>query len=152
MDLITLGNFHRNPLLLRGLRLKIEDHPGWTIRHTVVNLERSDDRPVTMLLLDRQITPDLSTRYTRMVRRLETPQAVQECGRIEFNFDPATQILLIHAISIFREGKLTNHADLDQINLIQPERDLEQGIYSGSMTALLFASLFKSSSFRTNDT
>jgi hypothetical protein len=131
------SEFHRNPQKLRGLRLKIEESPPWVSRRKVKNLARVDGYPVTMLLLDRQIAPEESTRYTRYVRRLETPQAVQEAGRIEFDFDPARQILLIHAISIFRDGELTNHASLDEIDVIQRERDLDQGIYSGSMTALV---------------
>ena len=90
-----------------------------------------------MLLLDRQIAPDQSTRYTRYVRRLETPQAVQEAGRIEFDFDPATQLLLIHAISIFRNGELTNFTKLDQVDVIQKERGLNKSIYAGSVTALI---------------
>lgn len=76
-------------------------------------------------------------RYTRVVRRLETPQAVQDAGRIELDFDPATQKLLIHSISIFRDGELTNHAKLEDVDIIQRERDLEAGIYAGSITALV---------------
>ena len=128
---------HRNPLAMRGSRLRVEDAPAWSVRRTVKNLKRVDGYPVTMLLLDRQIAPDQSSRYTRSVRRLETPQAVQDAGRIEFDFDPSTQLLLIHAISIFRDGELTNYAELDQIDVIQRERDLEKGIYTGSITALI---------------
>ena len=130
-------DFHRNPLALRGSRLKVEEPPAWTIRRKVKNLERVDGYPITMLLLDRQIAPDRSARYTRYVRRLETAQAVQEAGRIEFDFDPSTQLLLIHAISIFRDGELTNYAKLDQVEVIQRERDLDKGIYAGSITALI---------------
>jgi hypothetical protein len=137
MEGLDPAEIHRNPLALRGLRLKIEATPPWISRRKVKNLAREDGYPVTMLLLDRQIAPDQPSRYTRYVRRLETPQAVQEAGRIEFDFDPATQILLIHAISIFRDGELTNHAKLDEIDVIQRERDLDQGIYSGSITALI---------------
>lgn len=137
MDLAESKDLHRNPLALRGSRLKIEDSPEWVVRRKVKNLERVDGYPITMLLLDRQIAPEKSARYTRVVRRLETPQAVQEAGRIEYDFDPATQILLIHAISIFRDGELTNYADLDQVDVIQRERDLDKGIYAGSITALI---------------
>ncbi|MFT6862554.1 MAG: transglutaminase-like putative cysteine protease [Akkermansiaceae bacterium] len=137
MEGIAPEELHRNPLALRGTRLKVAASPPWTIRRKVKNLQRVDGYPVTMLLLDRQFAPDESARYTRYVRRLETPQAVQEAGRIEFDFDPATQLLLIHAISIFREGELTNYAELDQIEVIQRERDLDKGIYAGNITALV---------------
>lgn len=137
METYAPAEIHRNPLALRGLRLKLEEPPPWVTRRKVKNLARVDGYPVTMLLLDRQIAPEQSTRYTRYVRRLETPQAVQEAGKVEFDFDPATQILLIHAISIFRDGELTNLAKLEEIDIIQRERDLEMGIYTGSITAII---------------
>lgn len=137
MDVMDPTDLHRDPLALRGSRLFVEDPPEWIIRRKVKNLARVDGYPVTMLLLDRQIAPDNLSRYTRYVRRLETPQAVQDAGKIEFDFDPATQKLLIHAISIFRDGELTNYAELDQIDVIQRERDLDSGIYAGSITALI---------------
>lgn len=122
---------------MRGTRLVVGPAPEWVIRRTVRSTQRMDSQPVTVLLIDRQINPDLMSRYTRHVRRLETPQSVQEAGRIELNFDPASQKLSIHAISIFREGHLTNMADLDEIKIIQRERELERGIYDGSITALI---------------
>jgi len=128
---------HRNPMTVRGLRLKIEATPPWVIRRKVKSFTKVEGYPVTMLLHDRQIAPDQSTRYTRYVRRLETPQAVQEAERIEFDFDPATQILLIHGISIFRDGELTDHAKLDEIEVIRRAGDPDQEIYSGSITALV---------------
>ncbi|MGJ8697944.1 MAG: DUF3857 domain-containing transglutaminase family protein [Verrucomicrobiaceae bacterium] len=131
------NDLHRNPDALRGTRLKVEPAPDWVVRRKVKNIGRIDGFPVTMLLLDRQINPDSLVRYTRYVRRLETPQAVQDAGRIEMDFDPATQTLLVHAISIFRNGELTNYANLEDINIIQRERDLEKGIYAGSITALI---------------
>lgn len=128
---------HRDPAKLRGTRLRVEEAPEWVVRHKIVNAPRADHEPVTLLLLDRQIHADRMMRYTRVVRRIETPQAVQEAGRIELDFDPATQQLLIHSISIFRDGELTNHAKLEDVEIIQRERDLEAGIYAGAITALV---------------
>lgn len=131
------NELHRDPAALKGSRLCIEEPPEWVVRHKVKNAPRMEDHPVTLLLLDRQVYPDGMARYTRYVRRLETAQAVQDAGRIELDFDPATQKLLIHAISIFRDGELTNLAKLEDVEMIQRERDLESGIYAGSITALL---------------
>ncbi len=130
-------DWHKDPNSLRGTRLVIEPTPEWIIRRKVKGAQRVDGQPVTILLADRQINPDLMARYTRFVRRLETPQSVQEAGRIEISFDPASQKLFIHAISIFRDGKLTNFADLQEIKIIQRERELERGIYDGNITALI---------------
>ena len=131
------NDWHRDPNSLRGTRLRVEPSPDWVVRRKVRDSGRKDGLPVTMLLLDRQIYPDGMSRYTRYVRRLETPQSVQDAGKIELSFDPATQVQLIHAISIFRAGELKNHANLDEVKLIQREPDLDKGVYDGSITALL---------------
>ena len=131
------NDLHRDPNLLRGNKVHVTDAPDWVSKRKVKNSQRIDGYPVTLLLFDRQILPEKFTRYTRYVRRLETPQAVQDAGKVELDFDPSTQSLLIHAVSIFREGKLTNLAKLEDVELIQQERDLQRGIYSGQITALI---------------
>ena len=111
-------DWQRNPNSLRGSRLLVEPPPEWVVRRKVRGAQRLDSQPVTTLLVDRQINADLLARYTRHVRRLETPQAVQEAGRIELEFDPATQKLSLHAIFIFRDGMLTLLATLDELKII----------------------------------
>ncbi len=128
---------HRNPMKIKGLRLKLEAPPAWIIRRKVKGFAKAKGHPVTMLLHDRQIAPEQSTYYTRYVRRPETPQATHEAERIEFDFDPATQVLLIHGISIFRDGELTNRAKFEEIEVIRRKADPDQGIYSGRITALV---------------
>ena len=128
---------HRNPMKIKGLRLKIEAPPAWIIRRKVKGFAKAKGHPVTMLLHDRQIAPEQSTYYTRYVRRPETPQATHEAERIEFDFDPATQVLLIHGISIFRDGELTNRAKFEEVEVIRRKADPDQGIYSGRITALV---------------
>ena len=137
MDHLARVDWHTDPNSLRGTRLLVEPPPEWVVRRKVSGGPRIDAAPVTVLLVDRQINPDLMSRYTRYARRLETPQSVQEAGRIEIDFDPATQKLSIHAISIFRDGKLDNYAELDEIKIIQRERELDKGIYDGNITALI---------------
>ena len=128
---------HRNPMKIKGLRLKLEAPPAWIIRRKVKGFAKAKGHPVTMLLHDRQIAPEQSTWYTRYVRRPETPQATHEAERIEFDFDPATQVLLIHGISIFRDGELTNRAKFEEVEVIRRKADPDQGIYSGRITALV---------------
>lgn len=131
------NDWHRYLNSLRGTRVLVEDSPAWVTRRKVTATERVPGEPVTVLLIDRQIHADRMVRYTRHVRRLETPQSVQDAGRIELGFDPATQKILIHAISIFRNGELKNLADLEEVKLIQRERELDKGIYDGTITALI---------------
>lgn len=102
-----------------------------------MNIERRPGEPVSVLLIDRQIHAPSNSRYTRIVRRLETHQAVQDLGTVELDFDPATQQLLVHGVSIFRAGALHNHAVESAFELFQREAGLERDIISGAVTSLL---------------
>lgn len=102
-----------------------------------MNVERRPGEPVSVLLMDRQIHAPSNSRYTRIVRRLETHQAVQDLGTVEIAFDPATQQLLIHGVSLFRAGTLHNHAVEGAFELFQREAGLERDIINGSITSLL---------------
>lgn len=121
----------------RGNRFRVESTPPWVTRRKVMGMDRLPGEPVTVLLLDRQLHAPTSTRYTRIVRRIETHQAVQDLGSIELGFDPATQHLVVHGISIFRAGALINHAAESAFELLQREAGLEQDILNGALTALM---------------
>jgi len=136
-DELRSHGIHREVERFRGDRFRVEPKPLWTARRKVMNIERQPGEPISVLLIDRQIHAPSNSRYTRIVRRLETHQAVQDLGSIELGFDPATQILLVHGISIFREGNLHNHATEEAFELFQRESRLESDIITGALTALL---------------
>jgi hypothetical protein len=121
----------------RGDRFRVESSPAWVSRRKVMNIERRPGEPVSVLLMDRQIHAPTNSRYTRIVRRLETHQAVQDLGTVEIGFDPETQRLLMHGVSIFRAGVLQNHAVESAFELFQREAGLESDIISGAVTCLL---------------
>jgi hypothetical protein len=121
----------------RGERFRVEPSPAWVSKRKVMNIERLPGEPVSVLLMDRQIHAPSNTRYTRIVRRLETHQALQDLGTVEIGFDPATQQLLMHGVSIFRSGVLHNHAVEGSFELFQREAGLENDILSGAVTSLL---------------
>lgn len=122
---------------LKGKRIQVEAVPAWAVRSKVRDFPRQNAAPVTCLLSERYIHVPCKTSYSRQVSRLETPQAVQQLSRVEIPFDPRTHRLVIHAITIFRNGVLTNHANLDDVELMRREQRLEAGIVTGELTALL---------------
>lgn len=122
---------------LKGTRIQVAPAPEWVERSKVRSAARRDAAPVTCLLSERQVHVPTKASYSRHVSRLETPQAVQQLSRVEIPFDPEMQVLVIHAVSIFREGKLTNHARLGDIELIRREQRLDAGILNGELSALL---------------
>jgi hypothetical protein len=118
-------------------KISVAPTPGWLERTKVRNFDRKNGAPVTTLLSERQIHAPSGTVYSRNVNRLESMQAVQQLSRVEIPFDPLTRSLVIHSISIFRGGVLTNHAELSRIELIRREQRLEAGIVNGELSALL---------------
>jgi hypothetical protein len=122
---------------LKGTRIQVAPAAEWVERSKVRSAARRDAASVTCLLSERRVHVPGKASYSRHVSRLETPQAVQQLSRVEIPFDPEVQVLVIHAISIFREGKLTNHARLEDIELIRREQRLDAGILNGELSALL---------------
>jgi hypothetical protein len=137
MDDFSGKGIRRDVERYRGDRFRVVPSPVWASRRKVMNIERMPGEPVSVLLMDRQIHAPSNSRYTRVVRRLETHQALQDLGTMEIGFDPATQQLLIHGISIFRAGSLQNHAVESAFELFQREAGLEIDILSGAVTSLL---------------
>jgi hypothetical protein len=134
---LSRNGIRRDVERYRGDRFRVEPSPAWVSRRTVKNIERRPGEPVSVLLMDRQIHAPSNTRYTRIVRRLETHQALQDLGTVEIGFDPATQQLLMHGVSIFRSGVLQNHAVESAFELFQREAGLESDIISGAVTSLM---------------
>ena len=121
----------------KGTRIQVAPAAEWVERSKVRSASRCDSAPVTCLLAERQVHVPSKASYSRRVTRLETAHAVQEMSRIEIPFDPEIQVLVIHSVSIFRDGKLTNHARLEDIELIRREQRLDAGILNGELSALL---------------
>ncbi len=117
--------------------IPVAEAPSWAARSTVRSFARQNGAPVTCLLTEHRIHVPSRTTYSRYVNRLESSQAVQQLSRVEIPFDPEVQSLVVHAISIFRNGQLTNHARTEDFEIIRREQKLESGIVNGQVSALL---------------
>src|SRR5437868_1749066 len=78
------------------------------------------------------------TEYFRRVRKVLSPTAVQNASEVSIDFDPSYQRLVLHEVVLVRGAKRVNQLDLAQVRVIEKERDADQDIYDGSLTALLF--------------
>jgi hypothetical protein len=76
--------------------------------------------------------------YFRRVRKVLSPTAVQNASEVSIDFDPSFQRLVLHEVVLVRGAARVNQLDLSQVRLIEKERDADQDIYDGSLTALLF--------------
>src|ERR1043165_2751446 len=78
------------------------------------------------------------TEYFRRVRKVLSPTAVQNASEVSIDFDPSYQRLVLHEVALVRGAKRVNQLDLANVRVIEKERDADQDIYDGSLTALLF--------------
>ena len=92
------------------------------------------------LLTDHQVrvTDRGVVEYFRRVRKVLSPTAVQNASEVSIDFDPSFQRLVLHEVVLVRGAARVNQLDLAGVRVIEKERDADQDIYDGSLTALLF--------------
>ena len=118
-------------------RVRIGPRPDWAaICNFDVNFKGRSGAPVTHLLINRQIHADRRQTLLHFARRLESMQAVQHESQWRLPFDPATQLITIHWIKIRRGAEEFDHANLQQIRILQREEGLDGQILDGWWTIL----------------
>ncbi|MFP5246396.1 MAG: DUF3857 domain-containing protein, partial [Thermoanaerobaculia bacterium] len=76
--------------------------------------------------------------YFRIVRKVLSPSGVQNASELSLDFDPSFERLVIHEVTIVRNGRRIDALEPDAIRVIDKEDDTESRIYDGERTALLF--------------
>jgi hypothetical protein len=92
------------------------------------------------LLSDVQVNglTDEAPTYTHRAWRVLGETGVQNGSTIRIAFDPSFEELIIHGVTVHRDGKRLQALDLDRVRLIQREERLDAQIYDGTVTALYF--------------
>jgi len=92
------------------------------------------------LLFDHQIhVGDATTdEYFRRVIQVLSTAGVQNASEIAVDFDPTGERLVLHHVRILRGGRDVSTFRPGDVSLIRPERESEERIYSGSLSALVF--------------
>jgi len=91
------------------------------------------------LLVDHQVrvgTP--VSDYHRFAWTALSTAGVQNASEIQVRFDPAYERLVIHHVRLLREGKDVFSFRPADVRVIQQERSLDEQIYSGELTAVIF--------------
>jgi len=117
--------------------------PNWAQRADAAEgrVPREDVRwGIYGILTDHQvrITDRGVVEYFRRVRKVLSPTAVQNASEVSIDFDPSFQRLVLHDVVLVRGAKRVNQLDVANVRVIEKERDADQDIYDGSLTALLF--------------
>jgi hypothetical protein len=140
MMLVLLG------ALATALRAQPVDYhmtplPDWIAAVTPGELDK-DQRALTangsqFLLSDVQVNlRDGQTRvYRRVVGQAVNANGVSELANLQFRFDPAYEVLELHAVNIIRDGRVMPRLDSATVHVLQREAELERQIFDGSKTA-----------------
>lgn len=92
-----------------------------------------------MLLVDRQeaIRDGAVQRFLHIAYRLLDEGAVKDHSQIEIVFDSSYQRLMLHAVTLVRDGRSIDQLKPDRIRVAQRESRLEYQIYDGSLSVVL---------------
>lgn len=114
----------------------IEETPSWVKAYAVPDVESDDDSPFSFPLVDYQDYVGDGEIYSYR----GTYQCINDESRIEdaslhlVELHQGSQRLLIHELSIIREGKKLDALDRENISAIQRERSLESHITDNRIT------------------
>ncbi len=112
--------------------------PDWVVSHPAPeSLPRKDGDHITQLLIDQQHNRSEQTVYSRSILRLESMDAVQHLSQWTLDFSPKTQTIILHDLSVMRNGERKQYALKDNIRLLNRERNLEAFIVDGVSTLLI---------------
>lgn len=103
---------------------------------------------VAVLLIDRQVrvdgprglapaNPQRVERYLHLVRQVTHTAGVEELSQVSLDFDPTYETLVLHRVTIHRNGRRLERLDAARIELLRREPRLEAQMYDGRQTALL---------------
>ncbi|HEX7843144.1 MAG TPA: DUF3857 domain-containing protein [Kofleriaceae bacterium] len=121
---------------------KIAPAPGWVAPAPAEATKRApgDASVVEYLLDDTQVrvSPTSTERFHHLTRRARTIRHVEDGSQLELEFNPAHERLVIHHAQVLRGGRAVFTLTARDVRIVQRERDLEQRIYDGTLTAVVF--------------
>ncbi|MES2101561.1 MAG: DUF3857 domain-containing protein [Pseudomonadota bacterium] len=89
----------------------------------------------THLLVD-----DTPVMLVNLAQQVNDASALGRVGQISMQFIPQYQKLVLHRVAILRGEQVIDHTATAQVRFLQREAGLEQGIYSGVITASMLLS------------
>lgn len=115
------------------------DRPNWVIDVAPAKTVAESGEPASYLLVDRQIriSDEPVHFYQHVVVRPETESGVDQVSELQLAFSPDYQKLVLHSLTVLREGKREQRLQPETIKLLQRETEIESKLYDGTVTALI---------------
>ncbi|HEX2608294.1 MAG TPA: DUF3857 and transglutaminase domain-containing protein [Flavisolibacter sp.] len=129
------------PITGSSQSVPIASEPSW-ISHPVIDYkatqldEEAEDGYVD-LDYERQVSLSETTTYYKIALKVLSDAGVQNSSEVSVNYDPDYEKLFFHTIRIIRDGQSINKLQANRFRIIQEEKDKDEHLYDGSLTALL---------------
>ena len=113
--------------------------PAWV--ETVAIPEASQGQPVVLRLADTQYLIDgAPVVYVRRALLVNDAASLSSAGQISIPFVPQYHKLKLHVVRVLRKGESLDRIASSTVRFLQRETGLEQGVYSGEVTASVLVS------------
>jgi len=100
------------------------------------NRASSDLPPVEYLLVDQQAKVIAGREYSfiRIAKRINTQAAIEDESHFEISFDPRSERITLHDLSVLRGGNHIKQLGLAKKTVLRREDNLENGLLDGVLT------------------
>ena len=125
-----------NMLETRQEIYSIEDTPSWVKEYAIPKVEQHTDSPFSFPLVDYQdcINDEEICSYRGTYQCVNDESRIEDASLHLVELHQGSQRLLIHELSIVRDGKKIDALDSENISAIQRERSLESHITDNRIT------------------
>ncbi len=124
-----------------GNKPSVAGTPAWVsmnkIDYNNTKLDKEATDGYVDISYEKQILLAEQSCYYKESKRILSQAGVQNASTISIDYNPAYEKLILHTIVIIRDGKILNQLHLEQIEVLQQEKELSSFIYNGSMNAVL---------------
>ncbi len=116
---------------------QIAPQPAWVVNAPLPTGAPAAAAPMHYRIIDEQVRVEgtSASEYTRLIRVIGDSAGLAVASQIELEFDPAYQTLVLHRLEVVRGSQRINKLDRKKVELLQREKQLEQRIYDGRVTA-----------------
>lgn len=119
-------------------RVTVGPSAEWvTVRTMDETLDASIAGSQVVMLMDRQFRVIGNERYERVARFLKTVQAVHEATQWRLDFDPRSQNVVLHSITVRRGGQRIEQAEVSRLRFLQREDNLDRFAIDGRVSVVV---------------
>src|ERR1700722_778157 len=114
--------------------------PAW-VKPSDIPLDAKTAKPtenVQYLLMDIQRNWEEQTVFRHSVMKALTQTGMRDISELHIDFEPSFQTLILHNIRVYRDGEWSERMETSQHQVIQKEEELNNGVYSGSLSVVYF--------------